>query len=166
MTSPARPSFLSCAKRRSMRLTANPLDRRSLLPRQGGRWRARRAGGGYGRAMLHAPSTMLRMVPLPRFAEEDQYALARRSQPNPEMVGDGEDVLVAAAAHVHHHQVIARQGRGDLGDMGQGMRRLQCRDDALLSAAQLKRLERFMVGDRDIFDAAEIVQPGVLGADA
>src|SRR5256885_6968582 len=52
---------------------------------------------------------------------------------------DSEDVLVAAAAHVHHEQMMARQGRGDLGDMRQRVRRLQRRDDALLPAAQLKR---------------------------
>src|SRR5215469_764982 len=82
------------------------------------------------------------------------------------MFGDGEDVLVAAAAHVHHQQMIARQAGRDLGDMRQSVRRLQRRDDTLKPAAQLEGVERLTVGDRDVFDAAEIVEPGMLRADA
>ena len=70
--------------------------------------------------------------------------LLRQSQPDAEMVGDGEDVLVAAAAHVHDDQMVARQGRRDLGDVGQRMRRLERRDDAFEPARQLKRLERLV----------------------
>src|SRR5947209_16247136 len=121
-----------------------------ILPRLRGRWLAQRDGGGYGRAMLHAPSTMLRMVPLPRFAGEDQYVLSRRSQHDAEMVGDGEDVLVAAAAHIHDEEVVARQVGRDLCDICQRMRRLQGRDDALLAAAQLKGVQGLAVRDRDV----------------
>src|ERR1700692_2054131 len=52
------------------------------------------------------------------------------SQPDAERVDDGEDVLVAAAAHVHDDEMIARQGRRDLGDMSQRVRRFERRDDA------------------------------------
>ena len=82
------------------------------------------------------------------------------------MVGNGEYVLVAAAAHVHHDQVVARQGRCDFRDMGQRMSRFERRDDPFHSARQLERSERFVVGDRDVLDAPDIVQPGVLGANA
>src|SRR6202023_4149425 len=60
------------------------------------------------------------------------------SQHDAEVVGDGEDVLVAAAAHIHDHQMIARQLGRDLRDMGQRMRRLEGRDNTLLPAAQPK----------------------------
>ena len=45
-----------------------------FLPRARGRWRAKRAGRGkYRHAQSKpAPSTMLRMVPLPRFAGADE----------------------------------------------------------------------------------------------
>src|SRR6516162_9233096 len=46
------------------------------------------------------------------------------------------------------------------------MGRLECRDNALQSARQLEGRKRLLVGDRDVFDAAQIVQPSVLGADA
>src|SRR5882724_4492711 len=88
------------------------------------------------------------------------------SQPDPEMVGDGEDVLVAAAAHVHHDQVVGRQARRDLGDMGECVGGFERRDDALEPARQLKRLERLVIADRDVLDAPDVVQPGMLGTDA
>ena len=75
------------------------------------------------------------------------------------MVGYGENVFVAAAAHVHHDKMVARQGRGDLGDMGERVRRFECRDDPFLPAAQLEGVERLAVGDRNVLDAAEVVQP-------
>jgi hypothetical protein len=43
-----------------------------ILPRQRGGWRAQRDGGGCRCSVANAPSTMLRMVPLPRVAGEDQ----------------------------------------------------------------------------------------------
>src|SRR6266576_3276689 len=151
MTSPARPSCFSCAKRRSIRVIAPHLPSASRWAPPSPRKR------GEGLTGATPPSS-----PSPRLRGEGWGEGQNGSQPDPEMVGDGEDVLVAAAAHVHHQQVVARQGRRDLGDMREGMRRLQRRDDALLPAAQLKRLKRLAVGDRDVFDATEIVKPGML----
>src|SRR5258706_572094 len=82
----------------------------------------------------------------------------RGSKPDAETVGDGVNVLVAAAAHVHHDQVVARQGRRDLSDMSQRMSGFERRDDALEPARQLKRLERLIIGDRDVLDAPDVVQ--------
>ena len=62
--------------------------------------------------------------------------------------------------------MVARQVGRDLCDMRQGVRRLQGRDDALLAAAQLKGVQCLAVGDRDISDAVEVVQPSVLRPDA
>ena len=46
------------------------------------------------------------------------------------MLGDGEDVLVAAARKIDDQQVIARLLRRDLGDFGERMRRLKGRYNA------------------------------------
>src|SRR5438445_13644679 len=129
MTSPGRPSVRNWAKRRSIRFTAAPSTRATKNPLAGAcpghprlqRWSGKRRGSP-GQAW---PRGIYR----------------QGSQLHPEMVGDGEDVLVAAAAHVHHHQMVAREIRRDLGDMGEGVRRLQRRNDPLLPAAQLKRVE-------------------------
>ena len=84
-----------------------------------------------------------------------------------EVLGDGEDVLVAAAAEVDDHQwSLGFFGAmsSDLGDArgrgsSAGMMPSSLR-------AELEGLERLLVGRRDVLDPADIVQPGVLGADA
>src|SRR3546814_19045490 len=43
------------------------------------------------------------------------------------------------------------------------VRRLQRRDDALDARAQLEGVERLPVGGRDVFGAADVVQPGMRG---
>src|SRR5690606_35620903 len=48
----------------------------------------------------------------------------------------------------------------------QGVGRLQRRDDAFQAAALVEGAQRLVIGDRYVLDAADIVQPGVLGADA
>src|SRR5436190_8823661 len=62
--------------------------------------------------------------------------------------------------------MIARQGRRDLRDMRQGMGGLEGRNNPLLPAAQLERVQSLVVGDRDVLYAPHIVQPRMLGADA
>ena len=74
------------------------------------------------------------------------------------MVGDSEDVLVAAAAHIHDDQMVGRQERRDFRDMRQRMRRLERGDDAFEPARQLERLQCLAVGDRNVLHAAEFVQ--------
>ena len=81
------------------------------------------------------------------------------------MVGDREDILVAAAAHIHHDQMIARPGWRDFGDMCQRMGGFECRNDAFEPARQLKCCERLRVGDSYVFDAPDVVQPGMLRSD-
>src|SRR5215208_1223370 len=61
-------------------------------------------------------------------------------------LGDGEHVLVAAAAEIHHQQIVLGQSWRELGDMRQRMRRLECRDDALELAQELERRQRLVVG--------------------
>ena len=61
----------------------------------------------------------------------------RPSCPMPAL-GDGEHVLVAAAAEIHHQQIVLGQRRRELGDMGQRMRGLERGDDALELAQELE----------------------------
>src|SRR6185312_14321869 len=79
---------------------------------------------------------------------------------------DREHVLVAAAADVHHQQIVLRQGRRQLRGMGQRVRRLERRQDALELGAEQHRLDGLLVGGRDIFDAALVLEPGMLRPDA
>src|ERR687898_3351362 len=73
--------------------------------------------------------------------------------------GDGEHVLVAAAAEIHHQQIVLRQSRRELGDMRQRMCRLECRDDALELAQELEGRERLVVGRRHVFNPALLLEP-------
>ena len=50
-------------------------------------------------------------------------------------LGDGKDVLVTAATHVHADDMILGQLRCDLHHMRQGVGRFQCRDNPLERAA-------------------------------
>jgi hypothetical protein len=51
------------------------------------------------------------------------------------MFGDGENVLVAAAGEIDHHQVILREFRRQLRDFRQGVRRLERGNDAFKRTA-------------------------------
>src|SRR5690606_26672512 len=88
------------------------------------------------------------------------------SQLHAEMPGDGEHVLVAASAEIHHDDLVTAHLRRAPDDLGEGMARLQRRDDALETGEKLERLERLMIEDRNIFDPATVLQPRMLRADA
>ncbi len=64
------------------------------------------------------------------------------------------------------HQMIFRPLRRQLHHLGDGVRRLQRRNDAFQPRQQLKRRERFVVGGGQIIDPAGLVQPGMLRTDA
>ena len=49
----------------------------------------------------------------------------------PEMLRDGDEILVAAAAEVDHHHVIPGLFRRELHHLGDGVRGLERRNDAL-----------------------------------
>src|ERR1700694_3471212 len=82
------------------------------------------------------------------------------------MAGDGEDVLVTAAAHVHDQEIVLWHRRRQLLDEGQRVRWLQRRDDAFEPGAELEGRERLLVGDGHIFHASALLEPGVLRPDA
>ena len=82
----------------------------------------------------------------------------------PKGTGHREDILVAAATHIHADDVVTGQFWRNLHDMGQRVGWLERGNDALHFTAQLERLKGLAVCDRDILRAADIVQPAVLRA--
>ena len=82
------------------------------------------------------------------------------------MLGNGKHILVAAPAHIHDHQVIARQIGCNFSDMGQRMRRLQRRNNALKPRDKLERLQCLGIGGRHIFHTSRIAQKRMFGANA
>ena len=50
--------------------------------------------------------------------------------------------------------------------VGEGVARLERRDDALGAAQAVEGRQRLGVGDADVLGAADVLQVGVLGADA
>src|SRR5690554_4130320 len=83
-----------------------------------------------------------------------------------QMFSYGCHVLVATAAQIDHNDMILGQRRRQLGDIGDGVRRLQRRDDALVLAQRLEPLQRLLIGDRHILNPLDVMQPGVFGTDA
>src|SRR5688572_18577527 len=89
-----------------------------------------------------------------------------RSHLHAKMLGDGEDVLVAAPAHIHHEEIVARERRRQSLDESERMRRLERWDDALEPRRHLEGVERLLIGDGNIFHPAGISEPGMLRSDA
>ena len=54
----------------------------------------------------------------------------------------------------------------DVADAGEGVRRLERRDDPLAPRDELDRRERLVVGRRQVRRAPALLEPGVLRADA
>jgi hypothetical protein len=75
-------------------------------------------------------------------------------------------VLVAAAGEIDDDRLVLAHCRRDLHGVGHGVCGFQRRDDALGLGAELEGGQRLIVPDRNIFDAAGVAQPGMLGADA
>src|SRR3546814_15750042 len=85
---------------------------------------------------------------------------------HPQCIGDGEDVLVTAARDVDDDDLILTIFACFGGERGQSMGAFERGDDAFGPAAELEGVERLLVGDGDIFDAAALVEPAMFGADA
>ena len=73
----------------------------------------------------------------------------RGSQLGPQPLGDGEDVLVAAAAQIHDQQVVSGRVGARFDDLGQRVGGLQRRDDAFEpgAAAGSRRAPRWSVAE-------------------
>ena len=83
-----------------------------------------------------------------------------------QVVHHGLHVLVATTGQIDHHQVILRQRWRAFENFSQGVCGFQRRDDALEAAALVERSQCFIVGDRGVFDATDVVQPGMFRTDA
>src|SRR3990170_3933975 len=79
---------------------------------------------------------------------------------------NGIEILIAAAGEIDHHQVILRLLRREVEHAGERVRRLQRRDDAFELAAKLERSHRLVVGGREEFHPAHVVEPSMLWPDA
>ena len=62
--------------------------------------------------------------------------------------------------------LIGAHGLGQLHGVGHGVAGFQRRDDALGAAQVVEGGQRLGVGDADVLGAADVLQPGMLGADA
>ena len=65
------------------------------------------------------------------------------------MLGDGEDILVAAAAHIEDDQAIFAQLLRHFANTGECMGWLKRRDDAFKFGAELESVQRFLVCRRE-----------------
>src|SRR6266567_1526078 len=81
-------------------------------------------------------------------------------------LGYGRHVLVATPGQVDQQQRFARQRRRELRGMRERVARFERRDDTLDAAALVECRERLVVGDRDIFGAAAVLEPGMLRTDS
>ena len=78
------------------------------------------------------------------------------SQVNPPLRqgrADDVDILVAAPAEAEQDDRVGLEGRRERAQVGDGVAGLERGDDALVTAKRLEALERFVVGDRDVFSA-------------
>ena len=96
--------------------------------------------------------------PLGRAAAVEPRARCARSQRHPEIASATVKMSLSPRPHIF---ITSRWSSGsfgrDLDDIGQRVRRLERGDDALQLAHRLERLQRLVVGDRDIFDPAHVV---------
>jgi hypothetical protein len=68
------------------------------------------------------------------YLDRDRVRASAPETPSPshpaKTLGDRKNVLVAATAEIHHHQMVPRPLRRELDHFGQRMRRLERRNDA------------------------------------
>src|SRR6516164_7716803 len=75
-------------------------------------------------------------------------------------------ILVAASGQVDHHEMILRLLRRQIHHPCQRMRGFERGDDAFEPRAQLERGQRLLVRRRKVLHPLDVVEPGVLRADA
>src|SRR5689334_22219606 len=79
---------------------------------------------------------------------------------------DLRDVLVASAAHAEQHRLVFRPSAALRRDPAHGVRRLERRDDALQATQQLEAPERLVIGNRNVFSAATVLEERMLRPNA
>mmetsp|Transcript_4117 Transcript_4117/g.15030 ORF Transcript_4117/g.15030 Transcript_4117/m.15030 type:complete len:361 (+) Transcript_4117:43-1125(+) len=85
---------------------------------------------------------------------------------NVQELGRGGDILVAATGKVEHNLGAIGQTRAKLPQVRQSVGSFESRDDTFQARDVHEGIEGFLVGDGVVFSAAEILQKGVLGANA
>ena len=75
-------------------------------------------------------------------------------------------ILVTPPGEIDQQDFVFRQGRRELGSIGDGMARFERRDNPLQTAKIVESLQSFGIGDGDVFGAPRILEPGVFRADA
>ncbi|MPM47170.1 hypothetical protein SDC9_93878 [bioreactor metagenome] len=78
----------------------------------------------------------------------------------------GADVLVATARQAHENGLVLAHLLGQLHRIGESVAGFERGDDAFGAAQVVEGLQRFAVGDAHVLRAADLLQPGMLGADA
>src|SRR5712692_7044234 len=91
---------------------------------------------------------------------------ATSSETDSRALGHGMHVLVAASREVDEQDRIPRHAPGDAHGIRNRVRRLERGDDALAAAQLMERSQRLVVGHREVFGAAAVLEPGMLGSDA
>src|ERR1700733_6082105 len=87
------------------------------------------------------------------------------SERHPKSLGDGENILVAAPTKIHQDDLFLVHRRRQLLHICQRVRRFQSRNDPLGPGAERERVQSLLIRGRNVFDAADIVQPGMLRPD-
>src|SRR5690606_29194526 len=95
-----------------------------------------------------------------------RFSIRPMSDLDPFAGGDGVHVLVAPPGQVAQHQRVRRQLPGQLDRLGNGMARLQCRQDPFGTDQPVEGLQRLVVGDAHVVRAPGFLQEGVLRPDA
>src|SRR5438445_35215 len=91
-------------------------------------------------------------------APRNQTAVGRRGPPT----HDDLKVLVAASGQADERDRVAAERRGDLAEVGDGVRRLERRDDPLGPREEHEARERLRVGARDVLGATALREQRVL----
>src|SRR5690606_33294879 len=81
-------------------------------------------------------------------------------------VGHGADVLVAPAREVDQDGLLWAHFLGQLHGVGHGVARFQRGDDAFGAAQTVEGGQRLIIGNANVLGAAQLLQPGVFGADS
>ena len=84
----------------------------------------------------------------------------------PLVAGDGGAVLVSPARNGDDDALVLAHGGGQFSGVGHGVGGLDGGNDALGAGQVFKGLHGLVIGDGDVLGPADVIQVGVLRADA
>src|SRR5207302_6485615 len=91
---------------------------------------------------------------------------SRRSGSPAARLANDVEVLVAAPGQVDQHDLLRGERACQRHRVGNRMRALERRDDALQARGLVKGRERLLVGDADVLGAMRVMAKGVIRAEA